>query len=341
MQIKSTGIIIALGLILIFLIVYTLLKEDNPCRDRISYAQVDLNQIANLDELFAPPTKEEIKKTISDWASFDLQSDSIQLIEKYFLWKRNISVLAHYKNGVIHYGAVILPKKTENIKKYPTLIWANGLNQFSQSVSLTSRREIKELCQSLPNHFIIIPSFRGQSLEISGHYFCSDVFFGDAFDGATDDALRLYHAAKQTYPQISKKTAIYGVSRGGTVALLAGIRHPDIQTTISQAGPTNFLGKEYYDRYGKQYKYQFLSQTTNQEEIRSKLLQSSPVHFIDQYDGKLFLLHGRLDKTVSIDHARSILKKVTTNELDSLITNSGHNAYHVSVVVNYIEKYDH
>lgn len=88
-----------------------------------------------------------------------------------------------------------------------------------------------------------------------------------------------------------------------------------------------------------QYKYQFLSQTTNRAEIRSKLLQSSPVHFIDQYSGKLFILHGKYDETVSVTHARDVLKKATTNDIDSLITNSGHNGINVKAVVNYIRQY--
>lgn len=240
MKSQSIGIISALGLIILFVIGYQWFKEDNPCLDQISYAEVGLNRNANMDSILTAPTTAEIGIELTNWKNFDLTSDSILIAAEYQLFGRQTFILSTFKNDTVHYGAVMLPGKFDESEKYHAIIWANGLNQFSPSVSLTHRREIKELSQSLTDYFIIIPSFRGQSLEVTGHYFCSDGFFGDAFDGATDDALRLYHASRQTYPQISNSASIYGVSRGGTVALLAGIRHPEIQITISQAGPTDF-----------------------------------------------------------------------------------------------------
>ena len=166
----------------------------------------------------------------------------------------------------------------------------------------------------LDQHFIIVPSYRGQALVIGGKRYCSDGFFGDAFDGATDDALRLLYLAQDNFTNIdTNKITIYGVSRGGTVALLAGIRNPEIDFVIAQSGPTDFLSSAVMNRYGFQYRYQFLSHKQSMDDIRAKILRSSPVHFIDSLQSRLLLIHGIRDKVVPISNADQIAARLANS----------------------------
>ena len=161
------------------------------------------------------------------------------------------------------------------------------------------------------------------------------VFFGDAFDGATDDTLRLLDYVKYNFKGIDKKRiAVYGESRGGTVALLMGIRNSSINGVISAAGPTNFFSEEVYNRYGLQYKYQFLSEKKSLAKLREKIIKSSPIYFIENYQNNLLLIHGKNDKTVPISNTRKLIKKLNKKvNLDTLITNGGHTNNQLNKVI--------
>jgi dipeptidyl aminopeptidase/acylaminoacyl peptidase len=88
----------------------------------------------------------------------------------------------------------------------------------------------------------VFPSFRGEVLNFEGRSFRSDGDRRDALDGATDDALALLNVALQTTPEADPtRICAYGQSRGGNVALLAGIRDPRINCVVDLAGPTDWF----------------------------------------------------------------------------------------------------
>ena len=187
----------------------------------------------------------------------------------------------------------------------------------------------------------MLPSFRGQSLVVGNDSFCSDGFFGDAFDGATDDALRLIHLALQWFPNIDlNRLMVYGVSRGGTVALLAGIRNPEIDFVITQSGPVDFHGRKVSRRYNFQFKYQFLSKVQPIEEIRAKMIESSPILFIDSLKAQLLVLHGKNDNIVPIENALRLIKKFPdSSRLTTKITFEGHRMFQFNYVADELKKF--
>jgi dipeptidyl aminopeptidase/acylaminoacyl peptidase len=64
----------------------------------------------------------------------------------------------------------------------------------------------------------------------------------DALDGATDDAIALLSVAIQTTPEIDRtRICAFGHSRGGTVAMLTGIRDKRVGCVVNWAGPTDWF----------------------------------------------------------------------------------------------------
>ncbi|MEM7510617.1 MAG: prolyl oligopeptidase family serine peptidase [Bacteroidota bacterium] len=302
--------------------------ENDPCADRIHYKGLLGEEDIEVDSLLRQVDSAEVEDISQYWESFNLKSDSIwEEIRFMHRTNRELRVVAHLADGDIHYGAIFLPKGYNENATYPVLLFAPGLNQVNPVVSINKHSTIWSLSRKFSSYIIVVPSYRGQSLIVDDRSYCSDGFFGDAFDGATDDALRLLEVAMETVNGAdSTQVAVYGISRGGTVSLLAAARDKRIKAAISQVGPVDFLRKDVFDRYNLQYRYQFLNGEATFEERRKHILRSSPVHFIHDYENKLLILHGMNDKTVPLWNADEILQQ---READSLTFheywNAGHN----------------
>lgn len=312
--------------ILALLFCYTKFSNKCPCKERISYDRIDVNKEIDLGNLFKPADSLELAAIKASWQDFSTASDSFSIIkEMYYAIDRKLLIIEQYAKGRKHYGAIILPYQYDKKQKYPLLLWANGLNQ-QDPTSYMEDDFRKKLYADLSNYFILIPAYRGQALSAYGKRYCADGFFGDAFDGATDDAFRLLYLTQTEFKGVDKqRVAVWGVSRGGTVALLMGARDTTINTIISQSGSVDFFAKAVYQRYNLQYKYQFLSKRVPISKIRAKMLKSSPIYFIDNYPNGLMIAHGKNDQLVPIANANRLMEKMKINEqLVTLIDESGH-----------------
>ena len=321
-------------------VVYSFSKfNKSPCLNKIDYSNINLNEDIDLGDLFARPSSSELTDIISDWYDFDYGADKIEVVDTLFYSRsRSLFVLRQVFDNRIHYGALIFPEMYDTSKKNPLLVWANGLDQRSPNSLVFGGKERKKAFEQLSNYFILIPSFRGQALVINNRYFCSDGFFGDAFDGATDDALRLLAGAEKLIPAVDQsRLAIAGVSRGGTVALLGGIRYPGIRAIVAFAAPTDFMVRSTYQRYGMQFKYQFLSTTREFSEIREKILKSSPVYFVNDIEKDLLIFHGKLDRVVDLSHADKIIQQLEEQKnFDYRLIDSGHRIHDLSIMVEWL-----
>lgn len=312
--------------ILAFVFLYSNYANRCPCKERVIYDNIDINKALDLDSVFRPTDSLELANIQADWQSFSKMSDSFSLVkEMNYAKDRKLLIIEQYAEGRKHYGAIIFPYQYDAQQKYPLLLWANGLNQ-QDPTSYFEGPFRKKLYTELSNYFILVPAYRGQALSVYGKRYCADGFFGDAFDGATDDALRLLYLAQAEFIGVdSHKIAVWGVSRGGTVALLMGARNTAINAVICQSGPVDFFAKTVYDRYNIQYKYQFLGKQQPLREIRAKMLKSSPIYFIENYPNALFIAHGKNDSIVPISNANSLIEKVEANKkTTALMDDSGH-----------------
>ena len=287
--------------------------QGNPCAQRINYENIYVNNGINWDSLFAEPHLAELQHMLESWQKRPVQANEVEVIKEFKGTQHHqIQIVSHFVGDQKHYGALFLPNNYVNVSpgSFPVLIFAHGLDQDHPVVSIYGGFLKYALNALDSNTIVIVPSFRGQSLRLSNQYYCSDGFFGDAFDGATDDALALLNVCLSNIPAAdTNRISIAGVSRGGTVALLAGIRDSRIKLVIDYAGPTNFPSRDVHSRYLKQYKYQFLGNKAPIAELRKRILASSPYYFTE-YLPDVVVGHGAKDHVVPLSQAQILIDRL-------------------------------
>ncbi len=309
------------------------------CKERVTYQYVNTNDHLEPDSLFKAVDSVDLSQIRQSWKAFDPSYDRYGIVDSVtYFSKRPLLIVEQTTAGRRHYGAVFLPQSHDGHKKYPVLLWAPGLDQANPAVHV-SNGVLQRIARNLPGYFIVIPSFRGQALVLGEERYCSDGFFGDAFDGATDDALRLLHLVKTEFEGVDNEDlSVGGLSRGGTVALLMASRDHSIARTVSIAGPVDLYGRKFLERYSLQYKYQFLSQARPIKEIRDKILMSSPTYFISTYYRDLLVIHGEKDQVVSVEDIQKMGDKLSSKPHFTLeIHGGGHDFYDWDRVTDWIK----
>jgi dipeptidyl aminopeptidase/acylaminoacyl peptidase len=268
------------------------------------------------------PSALEIRKVLSDLRKQDLSPKNVAVHDSITLSNSNrLYVLSHTIEGNIHYGAVIIPYSNV-VKKFPIIIFAAGGDGMHKefNVGQDFNHSAVEfpyfLGEGLDNKFIVvIPSFRGQQLIIGDKRYESEGNIGDAFDGATTDAIAFLNVAIKTFMQVDEsRIAIYGGSRGGTVALLGSARDQRIKRTIVAAAPTDM--KALYSLYPDQFKLLFFNDLLRGEitekEARKKFISGSPIFFTKELP--IVQLHHDLhDPFVPVEFAKKFADKMRTN----------------------------
>jgi dipeptidyl aminopeptidase/acylaminoacyl peptidase len=268
-----------------------------------------------ISKILIDPSPEEIKEVLDDLRKQDLSPREVVFHDSISLSNSNkLYVLSHKVEGLIHYGAVIIPPNN-NDRKLPVIVFATGGDgihkefDISQDFNHTAVQFPGFLGDKLDNKFIVvIPCFRGQELIVSDKKYQSDGDVRDAFGGAATDALALLNVTLKTFKQSNDgRISIYGGSRGGTVALLASARDKRIQRTIVVAAPTDM--KALYQLYPDQFKLLFfndlLAGKISEHEARKKFISISPIHFVDELP-MVQLHHDNNDPFVPADFARRL-----------------------------------
>jgi hypothetical protein len=199
----------------------------------------------SLSDVFARPTAAEINAVRADWATRDLRPDGIREEARGELnidgWTANVRIYSYLVHGFRNYGAVIVPKNASP-GCCPVIIDAKGVSPTYFPLDL-DRIESVRMMDDLKDRFIyVVPSFRGEILNFAGRTYTSEGDRRDALDGATDDTLAFLNVALQMTPEAdAKRMCAFGHSRGGTVAMLAGIRDKRIKCVVNVAGPVDWF----------------------------------------------------------------------------------------------------
>jgi pimeloyl-ACP methyl ester carboxylesterase len=197
----------------------------------------------SLKEAFAPPTIDEIASVRTDWETRDLAARDVAVVNEFELELDHATfdgrILSHSVEGRTHYGAVLVPRGIEG--PLPVLIDARGVDLYYTPRQLDSgTTTMLALGSDQPGFVVLVPALRGNTLLLGEQAFVAEGDPSDAWDGATDDALAFLDASLAVTPQADAgRIAIIGYSRGGTVALLAGIRDPRISLVLDVVGPVD------------------------------------------------------------------------------------------------------
>lgn len=280
---------------------------------------------ADKDVLFAVPQPTELDQISLDWQKRDLLPTNYQLIQesKLLNGKFTLKIVAYVVAGIKEYGALLIP---QGANRLPVRLLINGfgLGITTNSVSLA----VDSALAKTP-FILAIPALRGQSiaLTVNGTLYSSPLSEGDpcdAFDGATDDTIAFLNLIQQTEPSADvTRTAVRGGSRGGTVALLAGIRDKRVKRVVGVVCPMDLVMLTAQHENDPTYQCQFLNALkTNSASLaacRRKLLASSPLYFAQHLP--LTQLHmGLNDPIVPISQGRELEQKMAQFQLDSIFT---------------------
>jgi dipeptidyl aminopeptidase/acylaminoacyl peptidase len=219
------------------------------------------------------------------------------------------------------------------------------------------------LMAELQNRFIyVVPSFRGEVLNFAGATYRSEGDRTNALDGAADDAIALLNVALRTTPEAdASRICAFGHSRGGTVALLAGIRDPRVRCVADWAGPTDWfklMGTEGWTEQelyaeglrtratptetGGQSIERFLLKAIRGEEtlreVRLRMLASSPLYFARRLP-RVQLHYGVEDPSVPLRNGLALASEIkrqtgSASRLDAhFYTGEGHDTDRIAAPI--------
>lgn len=323
-----------------------------PSRDEARSALVRLGLIEDttgwrlpfrLADLFAPPTPEETRRVRIGWKKRDLSPRGVQIVSTGRMnlghTSATVRIVSHKVHGFLHYGAVIVP---EGGDKKGIILEAKGVSWDYFPLNVNGGVLSPRILGSDQGRFVyMVPSFRGERMIVDGKEYVSEGDRTDNWDGATDDALAFLEAALTVTPEAdTSHIAVFGKSRGGSVALLAGIRQPRIKRVVDWVGPVDWfeaMGTEGWSQkelvkdglrlqskpngVAGQFIERFLAKSISGgrglEETRLHMIASSPLYFVQDLP-KTQGHYGVKDGMVPVRNAWEF-QKATAGREDSAI----------------------
>ena len=334
--------------------VQTVLVAAGLAATAINANAIDLE--AELEVLFAPPTAAELAAVRADWAGRDTSPAglTIESTEPYSLFgsPATLRVVSHLVGEVRHYGAVVAPKSSR-AASLPVLMYLHG---GDHGVDLDDVQFLAFALGELRDSFVyVVPSFRSEPLRHGDREWVS-TGPGGHWDYDVDDALGLLNVALALTPQArSEGLSLVGVSRGGGVALLAGIRDERVENIITLFGPTDFFDEWVREivrevALGRPRQLPGVAHMDStlvqpymggQIEIaraRLELVRRSAVLFAEDLPA-VQLHHGTIDQAVSVSQAHSMIRVMETlgrepPEFEAFIyEGAGHELFDLSGVI--------
>ncbi len=255
----------------------------------LSCSSDDFLEDLDKQALFAQPTQEELSTIRADWALRDLSPQGYTVEEEIPIGTAGtvLKMVSFRVDGYKQYGALVVPKTDSPV---PVRMWLKGFSFNPEKNETSFALSSNDGAFDIP-YIFAVPALRGQPLKLvlEGVAYTSPISEGnkcEAFDRATDDAIAFLNIVESTLENANmNKVSIRGGSRGGTVAMLMGIRDERIRRVAGIAGPTNMLELTSKNENDAIYQCQFLEDLVNRfttiQKARLKMIASSPVFFAE------------------------------------------------------------
>ena len=290
---------------------------------RVTAGSIDLE--AELDLLFAAPSETEIEAVRADWAGRSAPAEGvrIELSEGFTLGETDatLRIVSHVVSGFRHYGAIVTPDGAEDAT-LPLLVY---LHAGDGGVSVGDLQIAALGLGDITKRFAYaLPSFRSEPLRHGDRTWVSEGA-PSPWDYDVDDVIALVNVAFELTPEAKPGGYhLLGGSRGGGVALLAGIRDERVERIVSFFGPTDFFdgwvreivreaalrmprrlpGVAHLDSTVVQ---PYLRGDMQRPEARLELVRRSPVLFAADLPPTQ-VHHGTIDFVVSVSQAESLIR---------------------------------
>lgn len=286
----------------------------------------------SLDRLFAPPTRAEIARVWAEWSRRDLTPREVREERAGRLkvggTEAGVRIFSYRIHGQKNFGVVIVPDGI-GAGPAPVIVDLKGVSPDFFPLQLTRLVSLRALGADAGRFIYVVPSFRGERLIFDGHEYQSEGDPTDSWDGATDDSIAFLTAALAATPQADPvRIAAFGKSRGGTLALLMGIRDRRIKLVEDWSGPVDWfrlVGAYGWNpreiegdalRYrvkpeedGGQFLATFLTKAIKGERgleaVRIHMLASSPFYFAERLPATQ-AHHGVEDEMVPAQNGREL-----------------------------------
>ncbi|KAA5545146.1 S9 family peptidase [Roseiconus nitratireducens] len=184
----------------------------------------------------------------------------------------------------------ISPKQLEPGKRYPLLVQVYGepagstvVNRWGGTTSLWHR-------MMADNGYVVVSIDNRGSNVPRGRHFRKTVYRRLGTLGPDDQAAAVRQLLSERPNLDPQRIGTWGWSGGGTSSLHSIFRYPDLYRTAVAIAPVANL--RYYDTIYEE-RYMGLP-SDNVEGYRS----GSPIHFVEQFQGNLLLIHGTADDNV-------------------------------------------
>lgn len=286
-----------------------------------------------LARLFVPPTPDELVAVQDDWSTRSVDVAGFRL-EATGLGgaSEDVHIISHISEGRRHYAAIRFPQNYKPGQPHAALILCHGgLNGVSVDEAANLLSTFPGECVD-DEYFILIPSFRGESLVSS--------FAGPFLSGGTpsyadrdvDDTRSMLSTVLMEYPDIDNaRIAAWGISRGGATALLLKARDARIRRVVDLFGFTDLslpsvqaeaadivingttptgIGRVIYESSVEPW----LSGAMSLEEARLAWIRRSPLYFPEDL-APIQLHHGLQDLSVEPAHSITLLDTLAAMNL--------------------------
>lgn len=243
----------------------------------------------SLHALFAPPTADEIGRVRRDWAARDLAPRDVQAVFTRPVTLAggvpySLRVYAHRVHGSRHFGVVLVPGVATS-GSCPALVEARGVSWSFAPLHVPEGLTAPGFTTG-SLYAYVVPCLRGETLIVGADTLRSEGDPTDSWDGATDDLLAFLDVAVAATPEIdTTRIAVFGRSRGGSVALLAAARDRRLRAVCAWAAPADWFGSMGQEGW------------TQEEQVADGLLHRATPHemggqFLATFLGDAIARHG-------------------------------------------------
>lgn len=200
----------------------------------------------DLADLFAPPRPAEIDTVWARWQRRELDPDEPRIVMRRPVdldgVAAEVRVVSHRVHGARHLGVVLVPDGAET-GALPVLVEAKGVSPSFFPLVVPGGLTSPDILGDARDRVVYVaPGYRGERIVLGADTLVSEGDRSDAWDGATDDLIAFLRVALELTPEADRsRVCVFGRSRGGTVALLSGLREPRIGCVVAWAAPTDWF----------------------------------------------------------------------------------------------------
>lgn len=270
-----------------------------------------------LAAVFQPPSAGEAADVRACWEEEAVAAEAVARVDSLALGRRGqLVVVGHDYDGWRHYGLVRVPAGGVTPGMPLVVLLHGGSGGVGGGFANGLPPEIRDRV------LVAAPAFRGEPARLRDRAYVDERAFGpdDAiWEADVRDALAFVEAVRALYPQADPRPAFVGVSRGGTVALLAAARTEDARGVFVASAPTDFFSEDTRARaqhwletetvaggtYGRFEEAVFEPLRRGERSpawARVELLRRSPRYVAGALPPVVHLHYGSADEIVPVEH---------------------------------------